>query len=221
VPKQDRSDEAAQADPTKTAVAVARWQAGDRRAFEELWNELVHALDMHLRHDSLPRISKSIRAKLAIDDLLQSTAVEAVSSVANFRFVGPGSLKAWLTRIAENQVSTAVKYWASQKRDVRRERVADDSHIDLPPSPASAGPGPATHARRSEHLERVKEAIGQLEDRQRRIVVDRYFWGMPWAEVRADVGAASDAMIMKEFRTRVLPALGDLLRQSGVSSAGL
>jgi hypothetical protein len=77
------------------------------------------------------------------------------------------------------------------------------------------GEGPRTLFIRSERERAVMDAIERLEPRHRAIVIARFYWDLSWNEVAEEVGAVSAAALMKEFRTKVLPALGRLLGTDG------
>jgi len=83
-----------------------------------------------------------------IDDLVQTTFLEAWRSASRFR--GQGSVKSYLFGIAANMVRHYVR---GAKR--RREAIAE-----APPPPATGAPDSA--AIRSQQVERLREALAEL-----------------------------------------------------------
>jgi RNA polymerase sigma-70 factor (ECF subfamily) len=105
---------------------VARAVEGDRDALVELLQE--HA--PQLRRRLAGRIAPHWRAALEIDDVLQVTYLEAFQRIASFEYRGPGSLLAWLTRIALNNLHDALKSLERAKRLPPEKRLAPASEAD-------------------------------------------------------------------------------------------
>lgn len=148
---------------------VRRHAAGDRRAFEELYqrfSDLVFRL--------ATRLSGSREEAL---DISQEVFLRVHRHLASFR--GGSSLRTWLYRITLNQSRTA---WS---RRPRREVGADLGGLDLMRDPAR-GPDEVAMARESRH--RVERALHSLPKAFREPLVLRDLEELAYDEIAAVLG---------------------------------
>lgn len=191
---------------TRTCDDLARWRQGEAAAFQDLWRRYEPGLRLIVAGKIRNVRSDEVRKKLEADDIVQDVAAIVVSKLGEFEYRGPGSLYGWLEQIAERKVWDCVDYWEAARRDAGQELALDSrGRVSDPPH---SGPGPATRAVMNERFTRLTDAIALASDRDRAIVLLRYFFGATWEEVAREVGAPSDDAVRKELSGRILPSLG-------------
>jgi len=204
-------------DFTQTRQDLQRFRGGDVEAFGVIWRRYAPALELIVAARILPRLAPELRARIALEDVLQIASRKALEKLGDFEFRGPGSILAWMSVIATHVVSDQTDYWRAAVRDVRRDRELPHRDVDTG-SPGVVGPdaGPATQASRSEQKRLLAEALQRLSERHQTIILLRFFAGATWDEVAAELGAgvSADAARM-ELRGRVLPLLASMLPRSG------
>ncbi|UCG85197.1 MAG: sigma-70 family RNA polymerase sigma factor [Gemmatimonadota bacterium] len=96
-------------------LAIQRAKAGDLDALERVYRAyegLVYTLARRI-----------CRTAEDAEDVLQETFIEVCRSMKQFRGQGPGSLTAWIKRVAASKALMRVRY--------ERYRVADELHEDM------------------------------------------------------------------------------------------
>ncbi len=164
-------------DPDQPAVRAAQ---RDRRAFGLLYRryvERVYSYAFYLlgdHHDA--------------EDATERTFLAALDAIGGFRDTG-ASFRAWLFRIAHNQLANALRARA-------RHPVA--------PLDAVAEPGadhdPAGELARAEDARRVRRAIAALSQDRRQVVVLRFVDGLSTAEIAAVLGRSEGAVRVLQHR---------------------
>jgi RNA polymerase sigma factor (sigma-70 family) len=202
----------------KTLLDVRAFSKGDDSAFERIWIRYRPTLEVFVLGRVRAGLNPALRAHLdaEVQDLLQETALRVFEKLRDFEYRGPGSILAWMSRIATNVVQERGRHWRAEKRDVRRERP-------LPPAAARDGtpypevvlrasrPGPSTSADLAERRRRVAAALATLSERDHTIVFWRFFGGAEWEEIAREVRAPSADAVRKECNGRILPALASVL----------
>jgi RNA polymerase sigma-70 factor (ECF subfamily) len=98
---------------------VQRAVEGDEAALVRLLDEAAPALLRELSR----QIDARHRAVVDAEDIVQVTCVEAFLHVRTFKPGGPGSFFGWLRRIAENNLSDAVRELERDKRPPPGRRI--------------------------------------------------------------------------------------------------
>jgi RNA polymerase sigma-70 factor, ECF subfamily len=161
------------------AELVSRAQAGDRLALEALAERHNGLVYRYL----LARTGDEERAA----DLAQDTFVKAFRGLASFR--GDSSFRTWLLAIATNELR------AGYRKTDRRGEVALQSAAGLP-HPHEL---PDALAMRNSEVERVREALAGLPEKQRMSVALRLFDGLSFREVGAATGSTEGAARVNFF----------------------
>lgn len=193
-------------DLSESIELVRRSQDGDELAREALvarYYARVHAMVRK-------RMGRDLRSAMESGDLVQEVMLNAARAIDGFEVRSHEELVAWFARVVENQVHSARRRQGAQKRDRKREVSLqdlagrpDDSQAEFQPAD-EAGP-PAELAELHEEDARVREAIAELEEPQRRVVELRARDGLSWAEIAERVGLPSpDAARMLYVRAGVL-----------------
>jgi RNA polymerase sigma factor (sigma-70 family) len=171
---------------------IERATRGDCGAVEGLLALQLPALRAFVRL----RVGPKLRARESASDLVQSVCREILENADRYDFRGAESFKRWLFTTALRVVRNKGKYWAREKRDLRREALA------------------------KEEVERFERAFESLsEDHQEAISLSRIV-GLPHQEIAEQMGrteAAVRQLLHRALAARVLvyermggePAAGD------------
>lgn len=138
---------------------ISRAQSGDREAFAilfEQYKNLVYRTAYLMLGDPAEA-----------EDALQEIFVRIYQSLPGFD-PGKAAFTTWLYRVTLN-------YCLNHRRKKRPVSLPLD---DISPALKSEFPG----AQLAEE-EVLQQAIGKLTDRQRAVVILRYFWDLPYAEI--------------------------------------
>ncbi|MBO3674395.1 RNA polymerase sigma factor [Streptomyces sp. NEAU-YJ-81] len=158
---------------TREAQIIARVLAGDTEAYAELVR--AHAPIAH-------RTARLLGAGADAEDVVQDAFVKAYLALG--RFESEAAFRPWLLRIVAHETSNAV-------RSARRRRTAADREGALlagaePVIPESADP--AAVALAGERRERLLDALEELSEPQRRVVIYRYLLDLDEGETAEALG---------------------------------
>lgn len=202
----------AEAGFSRTQADLAEFRAGNRDAFERVWQRYRAILEALLASRIRRSLTPALRVRLdaELDDILQEAGMTVFAKLDGFEYRGPGSILAWMEQIGRHLVSDRVDYWRADKRDPRRERPlggADTSDAgagrgDLP----HRGPGPATQHDQECTPRAVAAALDHLSERDQSFVLLKFFGDATWPELAAEIGAPSGDAARKEWSDRILPA---------------
>ena len=177
------------ADPTADE-ALALAAAADRQAFETLY--LRHRLDLF----------RYARARTGDDesaaDVVSATFERALAAISDYRSSG-GGFRAWLFRIARNQVI-----------DASRRRRTADRHAPSLQVVGAEQPSPEHDLLREESMAQLRGLVARLPDTQRDAVLLRYASGLTTHDIAVTLGR-SDAAVQKLI-TRALASLKETYR---------
>jgi len=151
---------------------AARMRAGQVAAGEELVRRYYSPLIGYLR-----RMTDSVGMA---EEVHQQTWLSVLEHVDKFdaRGSSSGSFKAWLFRIATNKTAD---YW----RGVGREKTAK---AGLKLVSDEAMPAADHRLEETDEERRLHEAIGQLTENQRQVLLLRYYSKLKFVEIAAVVG---------------------------------
>lgn len=175
------------------AGLIARAVAGDRTAL----GELVAA------HQQ--RIARLVQRLLGwpadVDDVVQDVFIDAIRNLK--RFDGRSSLATWLVRIAINRCRShqrrrRLRQGLQLRLGFMRRLNAAAAEIATPDSANS----PTEAATARETVERVHEAIRQLNSCDREIIVLRYLEEVPIEEIAQTLGLSRGAADVRLSRAR-------------------
>ena len=171
-------------DEQQESALLERAIDGDREALEQL---LMQRHDQLLRHVEL-KMSKRLQSKVAPEDILQQTYMQAFKAIGRFQPGGPGSFFAWLKTIATNKLIDASRQ--RQREPVASVRAllgsgsgASSGHLSLFGVIAGSGPAPGNEAMVEELLGAFHVALANLADNHRQVVQLRYLEDLSLEEV--------------------------------------
>ncbi|MCB9897806.1 MAG: sigma-70 family RNA polymerase sigma factor [Planctomycetes bacterium] len=190
-------------EPDSSLDLVARAQAGDAAAADELLRKHLPALRAYVRL----RVGPALRARESASDIVQSACRDVLGNLERFHYDGEAGFRAWLFAAALRKIADRAEYWSAQKRDVQRESPGDVEVLDVYRSFCS--PSKAAIAR--ETMERIERAFEHLDDTDREIIVLARILGLTHAEIGEQLGLTEAGSRSRLFRA--LAALSEALRE--------
>jgi len=127
------------ADEGELEGLLSKARAGDRDCLVSLLDHL----GAEVRRRIEPKISPRQRSSLDADDVMQVTYLEAVLQFGGFRDGGVSALRAWLTRLAQNNLIDAIR--------PRGRQTLQPLAAGVGRAGAGLGPGAGGTARRDVH----------------------------------------------------------------------
>lgn len=157
---------------------VARAKRGDREALEALMSRYQDRVRRIVRI----RMGSRLRSQVESMDIVQETFLTAVKKLGDFEPRDHASILQWLSRIACNQIHGAHDYHTAQRRD--QDRCVPLVDEDL----TARQTLPEEHAQKAEVRELLDEAMAQLPDDYREVVLLRDYCDGEWEFVAAQLG---------------------------------
>jgi RNA polymerase sigma-70 factor (ECF subfamily) len=134
---------------------IEKARKGDREAFRLLIAECREALVTSVRR----RIGAHLRSEVEVEDVIQETYAQALTSIERFQWGGEGSFLRWLRGIAEHVILNLA----------RRQR--NDPILFVEHDQPHGGPSPSKSLRRDERLDRFQEALDSLPSDYREALI--------------------------------------------------
>lgn len=181
--------------------------AGDTNALTELLHEYGADVERSLS------IAREWRAVLEPADVMQVTYLEAYLQIGRYDPERAEPFRAWLQRIAENNLRDAIRGLERQKRPHPANRVESppgaDSAADLYTLLGVTTTTPSRHVSAEEHSSRLQAALDSLPDDYGRVVRLYDLQTLPIGEVSRQMGRSTGAVHM--LRARAHERLRQLL----------
>lgn len=148
-------------------------KAGSEDAFSRL-------IDRY--HERIYRVAvRIVNDPVEADEVAQEVFSRAISALGRFDF--RASFYTWLVSIARNAAFDALR---AMKRRARL-KGSDDG---LDQRPADGGSDPVAAAREQERAEKVRKALGRLNERDRTLLVLREYEDLQYEEIAQVMGCA-------------------------------
>ncbi len=166
--------------------------------------EILEPFRKYLKVLAELHLDRKLRGKLDPSDVVQQTMLRAYSALAEVREPRSEVLVAWLRRILARTLADAVKHYERDKRDVGLERSLE-ADLDRSASGfaswlAADHTSPSGRAERNEELLRMVEALAELPDQMREVVVLKHCQGWALPQIAEWIG-------------RSVPSVASLLRR--------
>jgi RNA polymerase sigma-70 factor (ECF subfamily) len=163
---------------------------------------LGRLLELYRRYLALlarVQIGRRLQGKVDAEDLVQETFLEAHRSFPRFRGTCEAEFVRWLRQIlAANLADLMRRYLGAQGRDVRLEREIEDafdrSSVLLDRGLVADGSSPSQQAARREQGVLLADALDQLPDDYREVLVLRHLEGLTFPEVAGRMGRSLDSV---------------------------
>lgn len=196
-----------------TVALLERVEAGEPEAFNQLFarhRDWLRRL-VEVRRDA------RLAARVDPSDVVQETQLETFRRLSDFLSRRPMPFRLWLRKTLEERLLMAQRqHVEAGKRSVGREQAVGDSS-SAPPEPAGAGPSPSQQAVQFELAGRVREALLELPEADREIVLMRTFEGLSYDE--AAYVLEIDAAAARKRHGRALLRLHKLLTAGGLTES--
>lgn len=200
-------------DSQETQDLLRQVRAGDRRAFEQLFAhhrpELRQFVEM--------RLDPKLRARVDPSDVVQETQLEVLGRLADFLERQPMPFRLWLRKTAyERPLKLRRRHVEAAQRSLEREvPLPDRSSFALGQQLLATGSTPSQHLGKREVARRVRQAVAQLSEVDREILLMRNFEGMSNQEaaqvLQIDPATASQRFCRALLRLRKLLLSGGLM----------
>jgi RNA polymerase sigma-70 factor (ECF subfamily) len=196
-----------------TEALLERASCGDGAARAEL----LTRYQPRLRQMVAFRMDRRLAARLDPSDVVQDALAEATRHLGAYLRDRPLPFYPWLRRLAwERLVDLHRRHVASGKRSLMREErgegVAGDQPLQaLADRLAASGTSPSGRAVREELRQRVRQALGRLDEHDREVLLLRYFEQLSTHETAAVLGLTDSAV--KSRLMRALVRLRDLVEE--------
>jgi len=188
-------------------------RAGDRQALGALFGLYRNYLRLLARAG----LDGTLGAKADPSDAVQEALLLAFRDFGKFRGKTEAELVAWLRQILSHSLAKlARRYRGTAARDVARERGAIAGSLERSSAAlcnllASPAPSLSQAAIERERSVVLADALAELADDQREVIILRFFRQLPWDEVAREMSRSADAARM--LSARALRALGPLVKE--------
>ncbi|MFK7741061.1 MAG: RNA polymerase sigma factor [Planctomycetota bacterium] len=188
-----------------TQNLVNRALEQDRSAIDLLFQRYRDRLRTALRK----LIGPKYRVLMAdSEDATQDAILSALRRLHQFEYRGDGSFLAWLLKGAEYEILRRIRAIETKKRSAAGGLVElGEAGADLVPA-KDASPSEAHDE--AELSERIREAMQQLPDREREIIVLRRYLELDTKEITAEMGLPTEGSV-RALLSRAQARLAGLL----------
>lgn len=196
---------------TESIRLVHEIQAGHEEAIALLMQRYHNRLQRIVRI----RLSAKLRRCVESVDIMQETWRSALGRIQEFELRSTASIIQWLSKIVQNQLIDTHRFYYANKRDRAREvHLADDRRGD-DEAPGAVVPSkvktPSQDADDREMAALVDEAVGELPDEYREVIMLRTYYGGSWDFVTKEMGRPSSEAT-RQLHRRARIRLGRIMR---------
>jgi RNA polymerase sigma-70 factor (ECF subfamily) len=201
------------ADSPEIQTLLERVGKGDRQAFEPLFES--HRA--YLRQVIDLRMVDLLRVRVDPSDIVQETQLEAFRRLEDYVKRKPMPFRLWLRRTAVEQLVTAQRrHLGAERRAVGKEiPLPDRSSLLLAEQFLASDSSPSQRLCKSELARRVREALGELSEDDREILVLRNLEALSNQEA-AEVLQIQTSTASQRYG-RALTRLGKVLAAAGIA----
>jgi RNA polymerase sigma-70 factor (ECF subfamily) len=186
---------------TSTYDLVERFKRGDTEAFSMVFGKYQRRLAVLVHY----KMSAGLHGAMEVDDVLQEVFLAAARDMKQFTYQSPGSLMAWLSRIADHAIVDAARYQNREKR-----RAEDMLRFRSESNPAGPEPvdseTPSRLFAREEKMQMLLKKLDALPAEYREMIVLAKFEGLTTKEISERVGKSRESVAvllhraLKRFR---------------------
>jgi RNA polymerase sigma-70 factor (ECF subfamily) len=199
-------------DALKLVGFLGRARCGDDDALGQLLERYRPYLTLLAR----VQIGRHLQGKADCADVVQETFLEAARHVAIFRGETEPEFTAWLRQILATSLARLVRhYLGTQARDVRLERAIgndlDQSSRDIGQSFVAVQSTPSQRASRGEETVLLAEALEELPEDYREVIVLRHMEALTFPQIAERMGRSVDSVEKLWLRglTRLRQLIGE------------
>ena len=176
----------ARPEEAETLRLLEEVRAGDRRALDRL----LTGHRAYLRTAVELRVDRRLRARLDPSDVVQEAQLEAARRIDDYLRRQPMPFHLWLRQTAyQNLLRLRRQHVEADRRSVTRELpLPEGSSALLARQLLGAGPTPSEQAGAEELARRLRQAVAELPDTDREILLMRNFEGLSNQEAAQVLG---------------------------------
>jgi len=199
-------------DSAETCRLLAEVRARDASAFDRLFARHRPAL----RRFVALRLDPCVRARLDPSDVVQETHLEAFRRMDDFLTRLPMPFRVWLRKTAYERLLKLRRHHAEAgRRAVGRELgLPDRSSLLLAGTFLDRGPSPSQQLTRAELVRRVRQALAELSETDREVLLMRNVEELPYREIGCILDL--DPAAARKRYGRALLRLRQLLLDAGL-----
>jgi len=181
-------------DLTVTIDLIKRARRGDQDSKERLIRRYYERVRRIVRI----RMDARLRRRLDSGDILQETFMSAVAAFDRFDVESEASFINWLSVIAERKIRDAVDHLTAQRRDARREvsldlAASEQDDLSLVDRLPKESPTPLSQLGFQEDSVQLEDAIHDLPEQYRELILLRDYAGYSWDEIAKETGRPSES----------------------------
>jgi RNA polymerase sigma-70 factor, ECF subfamily len=192
---------------TSTYGLLGQARLGDRESLSRMFEKHRKRLAVLVHF----KLGAQVRGRLDVDDILQETLLRAYRDLDAFRYQSPGSFMRWLSAIADHVILDRVRYLS------RDRRAGEEVPFRSPSNPAGPDPRDSRTPSRvfleRENVGRLMDALEQLPEDYRQVILMIKLEGLPTVEVAQRMGKSREAVALLLYRA--VKRLGVLLGRGG------
>ena len=179
-------------------------QRGSSTAFEDLFQRYLP----RVRRIVALRMGTRLRQFFDMEDIVQETLLKVFQSIGRFDHKSEGSFRHWMARCVECEVIDSARRLDAQKRGGRKVRRFGDCgpEMTMIHVPISRGPTPSSLVQAKELEEKLDEALLEMRERPRELIILRQLCEMSYEEIAEVMGFPTESAA----RRAVARALKDL-----------
>jgi RNA polymerase sigma-70 factor (subfamily 1) len=167
-------------------------------ASSERANHSLQRFQAYLETLTFIQIDPRLRGKFGWSDIIQNTLIEASRMLERIEAMDSEAQKRWLRRMLLNNLRDEIDHWRTKGHDVRRERsleeAAEKSSCRLHESIAAEESTPSAKLIRHDDELHVLEALSQLPERQREVVILKQYHEWKLAEIADYLGCTTNTV---------------------------
>ena len=201
----------------ETEALLRLGDGGDLAAFEQLFAR--HRPSLRLLVEL--RLDPRLRPRLDASDVVQEAYLEAFRRLPDYLERRPLPFRLWLRQIVYDHALKARRHHlGTARRDAAREvPLPERSSLLLARQLLAGGPSPAEQLDRRELARRLRQAVAQLPEADREVILLRHFEGLSNQEVGCLLGA--DPATVSKRHGRALLRLHRILFAGGLTESEL
>jgi RNA polymerase sigma-70 factor (ECF subfamily) len=204
-------------DPGETQDLLTRVRAGDRQALDALF--ALHR--PYLQQVVGLRLDPRLRPRVDPSDVVQETQLEAVRRLGDYLAKDPMPFRLWLRQIAHDRLlKLRRRHLTAARRAAGREvPLPDRSSMQLARQLLAGDPTASQQVNQQELARRLRQALAQLADPDREILLLRNFEGLSYDEAGYVLGIETAAA--RQRHGRALVRLHRILFADGMTESQL
>jgi RNA polymerase sigma-70 factor (ECF subfamily) len=204
-------------DSPETQRLLAQVRAGNRQALDLLLAE--HR--PYLRRLVELRLDPKLRSRIDPSDVVQEAQIEAIRRFDAYLEQAPMPFRMWLRQLAKDRlVMLRRRHLKAERRAVSQEvALPERSSLLLAKRLLAAGSTPSQKLGQQELVCRVRQAVAQLPDTDREVLLMRTFEGLTFEEVGYLL--AVDPSAARKRHGRALLRLNRILCEGGLTESQL